>query len=455
MLNQTLDYECGAHSLDGVTTISRTASTSVDAASAVSRFRSEITAFVVTVGIGVAAACFAHYFKASIGFMVEHLHGARDPIVAAGMTAPMVVLVAVGAVVSFAVIAGRYAARRGRAGLHDVAAATRGEREGPPLSSALTRSLGTWAASVGLTSIGRESAIIESSGALGEVAGRRVRLGPGAAAAGVAAGFAAAYHAPIAGALYVEEHLGVRHSRRAMMATVIGAVVGHLVTLRLFHGTAIFPSTQGSRWSMALLGLVALVPSVFAARLFLEVRERLTASAVHRRSRLGAPAAMAPFVLAAAAMVAFVPLTAGNGMELLRHASSHAVLPVALAMALAKFVASAGALGSGAPGGALSPTMAIAAGWALLVFVALDGVGVALPGTRWDGMIMAMTIGIAVGIRAPLVAIFMIPEMLGDLTLVPLCAVVVGAAMVLDHGIDRVRIRHGRRLPDRVDDADA
>lgn len=70
-------------------------------------------------------------------------------------------------------------------------------------------------------------------------------------------------------------------------------------------------------------------------------------------------------------------------------------------------------------------------------------------------MVAAMAIGVAVGLRSPLVAVFLIPEMLGDLTLVPAIAVIVAAATVVDRGIDRIAILPGFVIPCGVRDEDA
>jgi len=101
------------------------------------------------------------------------------------------------------------------------------------------------------------------------------------------------------------------------------------------------------------------------------------------------------------------------------------------------------ALGAGAPGGVLSPTLAVAAGCALLI------------DDRWEAMVAAMAVGVAVGMRSPLVAVFLVPELLGAYRLVLPIAVVVGIAFVLDRGIDVLVARYGRFIPTGVYDEDA
>jgi H+/Cl- antiporter ClcA len=117
-------------------------------------------------------------------------------------------------------------------------------------------------------------------------------------------------------------------------------------------------------------------------------------------------------------------------------------------------VGTTAALGSGAPGGVLSPTLGVASGVALLVFIGLDDIGFAVD-RPWEAMVAAMAVGVAVGMRSPLVAVFLIPELLGDYWLVLAVAPVVLAAVVLDRVVDRVVVRIGARVPTEVYDADA
>jgi H+/Cl- antiporter ClcA len=64
-------------------------------------------------------------------------------------------------------------------------------------------------------------------------------------------------------------------------------------------------------------------------------------------------------------------------------------------------------------------------------------------------------VGVAVGLRSPFVAVFLLPEMLGDYSLVPAIGFVVALAMVLDRGVDQLVERYGRTVPARVFDEDA
>lgn len=407
-------------------------------------------------GVAAAAAVFANFFQRSAEWVLHQLHGSSEPISAARAADWWVVAITVAGTLVFAALAAR-AARRfgsGQTGVHHIAAAARGESAGPSIRSTAVRSSGTWAVSAGFVAIGRESAIIELGGGLGTVAGRHGRFSPSLATAGIVAAFATAYHAPIAGVLYVEEHLGVRRHWRSLIYALIGAVVGHVVAVQLLGGHPIFPGTMGARRHMVVLGLVALVPAVVGARLFFELRSRINVERLH--TRFGHDRVLiVVFALVGTACVVAIRSSAGNGMEALRIAAEHPALGIGLSMALVRLLATVASLGTGAAGGAIAPSIAIAGGWALVTFELVERCGVDLPGSRWDGMVVAMIVGVAVGIRSPFTAIVLVPEMIGDLSLIAIAAPAVGAAMVVDR-LASLAITSARDLvPGRVLDEDA
>ncbi len=160
-------------------------------------------------------------------------------------------------------------------------------------------------------------------------------------------------------------------------------------------------------------------------------------------------------VVIGAVVVASVPMTSGNGMEALRAASTDTTVSVALALALAKLAATAATLRVGVPGGVFSPSLAVSAGWALLAFIGLEAVGVDLPGARWDGMIAAMAVGVAVGLGSPLLAAVVIPEMVGSVSLFPVCALVSFLAWYADRRVAGWRSTCWPRLEPKLRDDDA
>lgn len=400
------------------------------------------------VGVVVGAAVFAHVFRATTLDALRWIADESSATAAARSLHPVVLFLLVTGTVAVAATIGLAvdARLRQHVGVEAVAASARGEARSISLRASLTRAAATWILSVGGASVGRESAIIETGGAAGAVAGRRTGgRGDVLAVAGIAAAFAAAYHAPLAAMLYVEEHLGVRRSRRAVAFAFAGAAGGHAATLWLFDVEPIFPGTTGSRWTMIEIALVVLVPALLAARAFRELRVRLSGRTI--ADRFGVHRVLVVGVLSAVAglAVAVFPDAAGNGMEALRAASGNATLAVALGLAVGKLVGTLATLAAGAPGGVVTPTMAITAGVGLLVVLGLReaGVGVEHP---WDVMVACMAVGVAVGMRSPLVAVVLVPEMLGDYLLIPAVACVVVVAVAVDRGLDLLLDRLGAGL---------
>lgn len=415
------------------------------------RARSSVATALVVGVVASAGAAFAHAFRSAVEAGTGLLAGPGEDLVTRQRVSAWAIfgIVTLGLLVAAAI--GQWALRwRGeRLGLTAVAAAARGEGVGPSLVGTLLRATGTLAATSGLASLGRETPILETGGSIGTFVGRITRRSPAMlAVAGIAAGFAAAYHAPIAAVLYVEEHLGVRRDRRAITHAVAGAALGYVVLREVFGGEPIFPAAaHPAGGSIVVLAAVGLVPAMVASRLFLLARERWPKAVDGTTIAARRWAHRVAFAVIGGAIVALVPLTAGNGMAALRHASTNTTIEIAVGLCLAKLIATSAAVAAGAPGGVFSPSLAVAAGAALLGFVALSHLGVPLPGTYWDGMLVAMTIGIAVGIRSPLVATIVVAEMTGDLRLLPVSAATVLVATVLDRALDRRRAGAGAGEP--------
>ena len=289
----------------------------------------------------------------------------------------------------------------------------------------------------------------------GQLVDRRLRGGEARyqvalSAGGVGAAFASAYHSPISATLYVVEHFGVRptgrstfplsnnergthYANRRLAYAIVGAAVGYVAAVRVFGSKPLFANVASHRGDVVVRGGVAVVPVVFGSRLFRWLRNR-TSTATLRSSRTQQRNLASAIVAGAVFFVA--PNVAGNGMEAIRQSAGPVGLALILTLAVAKLVATTATLGSGAPGGAFSPTMAVGVGWALLSFELARRCGVTLPGDHWAGVLAAMSISVAVGLRSPLVALTIVAEMTGDIRLVPFTVPIVVVAVALDRFAD-------------------
>jgi len=416
--------------------------------------RRELTTIAALVVVGAIAACFAHGFVLAGEYVLGALFGAGKPAEAALATSPLVVIAVVCAAVFVGAGVARLSSRAGsgRTGLKHVKLALDGDPADagsvrPSMRATLVRAVGTFASSVGFVSIGRETAMIESGGALGATVGQRLRLGPTLAVAGVAAAFTAAYTAPLGALAYTDDHIGIRRNRRAALHGLLGAAVGYGTGGLLWERHSVLPHPDEVRIELLLTAAVVVVPAALAARALFTLRRR----AERAMPRFGGPAWLGCMAVAALS-VGLARGAAGNGMNSLALAAAEPVLWAAVGLAVFRVAGMLAALAAGVPGGVILPTMAIAGGWGLLTVLAVERFGVDLPGSRWDAMILAAAAGVAVGLRSPVMAVVMVPEMVGDYRMVPFTAAIVVTALVIDRLLPctaRALTRPSRQIPRR------
>jgi H+/Cl- antiporter ClcA len=90
------------------------------------------------------------------------------------------------------------------------------------------------------------------------------------------------------------------------------------------------------------------------------------------------------------------------------------------------------------------------------VLVGLQDLGLDIgPGVTWGVVACAMAVGVAAGLRSPLLAVALVPELIGDYTMVPVMGAVVAVGYVVDLGIDRLIRRVRPLVPNVVYDEDA
>lgn len=408
--------------------------------------------FVVVV---FAAAGFSHLFREAAQWTLDHVFGSHDATEAARRTSDVVVGLAIAATVVLAALVGTMVHRRrgDRSGIEALAAAAGGENRPISVGATAARGAATWTMAATMVSVGRESAIVEAGGAFGATVARRTGgRGHTMAAVGLTAAFTAAYHAPLSAIAYVEQHLGVRRSRRATRFVVIAALAAHLVSVKLMGGHQIFPRADGSRWTVLGEGLVALVPTVLVVRLFTEIRSRTSGGRALPRTGWSRWVAVLVLAGVSGVVVAVWPLAAGNGMEALRHSATTASWAVVGALLVGKAVGTLATLATGAPGGVISPTLAVGGGVAMAIALIAERLGADPPG--WSSLIGGLVAAVVVGLRTTFGAAVMVPELLGDYGLIPVAAVLAVSAWVVNRGLD-VLIRRGAGRRDEILDEDA
>ena len=299
------------------------------------------------------------------------------------------------------------AARQGRVDLNDRANALR------TLSAML--SIGTGA------SIGREGPMVQLAAWASAWLARLVPIAPEQRSAimvcGIAAGIAAAYHAPVAGVVFVLE-LALGFFARHTVAPVLiasgtaSALVYAMVDPRPLYAAAPIAMLPSSIAFTLLAGIV--FGGLGWGFLLLVERSRTEFSRVRSLAlRLGLGG------LLVGGLSAFVPEVWGNGYSVVSRALAGTDAWQWLALVLlTKVVATAWSSGSGAIGGMFTPSLFVgAAAGGVLAQVATLWLPAAWVGDPRSLVVIGMAAVLTAATHAPLMAITMVLEMTNEFQL--------------------------------------
>jgi CIC family chloride channel protein len=273
-------------------------------------------------------------------------------------------------------------------------------------------------------SVGREGPIVQIGSALGSTVGqmlgvstRQIRTLVGC---GAAAGIAAAFNAPIAGALFAVEILlgdfGVPQFSPIVISSVVATVVSR-------HFLGDFPAFSVPRYQLAgpfelvpymLVGLVAgLVALAFIGILY-------GAEAFFERLRVPEPAKPAIGGLLVGGIGIWLPQVYGVGYDSINAALAGNISVWLLAILIvAKLAATSITLGSGGSGGVFAPSLFLGAMTGGFLGTFIHQWFPAATGS--SGAYALVTMGAVVGAatHAPITAIIIIFELTGDYRIIP------------------------------------
>jgi CIC family chloride channel protein len=397
--------------------------------------------FLAVLGVGAVGGGFAIAFRAALkGALRLFFH--EPDILAAFQALPTgwrVLVPALGGLGAglLGMVAARRAGGHGVAEILEAVALGRGQ---PSIPMALLKGLGSFVAIVSGGSVGREGPIVQFGSGTGALLGHALGLSPvrvrALVAAGTAAGFAAAYDAPIAAILFVLEIVtGLLALQVLLPALAATAVSTYLTRLALgeapMYGLRTFRIMSAGELAFyavvgALAGLVG--PAFMAA---LDRGETLA-----RRMALPRPARGALGGLIVGLIAARLPEICGNGAEAIASMLDGRFAVGMLAILLvAKLVATVTSVSSGSPGGVFTPALFLGAALGGLVGAAARS---AAPSWFASGSLpggyelVGMACLAAATTHAPLMATALVFEFTGDVSLLP--PLMVGTAIATTIG---------------------
>jgi len=272
-------------------------------------------------------------------------------------------------------------------------------------------------------SIGREGPMVQLAAMLGSRIGMllraptpRLRL---MVACGAAAGIAAAYNAPISGALFVSEIVLGSTAMESFGPLVVASVTSNATIHRFLGFGPVYqvPHVEfASNWELGffvLLGVLLghLAPPFLA---FLDfAKSRFT------RLHLPLPWQLGLGGLLVGAISILAPQVWGNGYSVVTDILHAKLLGITLLIVLvAKVLATGATVGSGAVGGVFTPTLFIGCAIGALVGEPLHAVMPSIASSPAAYALIGMGGFLAATTHAPLTSILMIFEMTGDYEIV-------------------------------------
>jgi chloride channel protein, CIC family len=272
-------------------------------------------------------------------------------------------------------------------------------------------------------SIGREGPMVQLAAMLGSRIGillraptPRLRL---MVACGAAAGIAAAYNAPISGALFVSEIVLGSTAMESFGPLVVASVTSNATIHRFLGFGPVYqvPHVEfASNWELGffvLLGVLLghLAPPFLA---FLDfAKSRFT------RLHLPLPWQLGLGGLLVGAVSVIAPQVWGNGYSVVTDILHAKLLGITLLIVLvAKVLATGATVGSGAVGGVFTPTLFIGCAIGALVGQPLHAVMPSIASSPAAYALIGMGGFLAATTHAPLTSILMIFEMTGDYEIV-------------------------------------
>ena len=289
--------------------------------------------------------------------------------------------------------------------------------------ASIVKSIGSLLTIASGGSIGREGSMVQLAAMLGSRIGLlarapvpRLRL---MVACGVAAGIAAAYNAPISGALFASEIVLGSTSMESFGPLVVSSVVSNATMHRLLHFGPVFDVPHvvfASNWELIFYVFLGVLLGHLAPP-FLALIDFAKSQFVRLKLPLYAQLALGGVLVGIISI--FFPQVWGNGYSVVSEILAGKLFGVLLlAILLAKVLATSSTVGSGGVGGVLTPSLFIGAAIGALAGEVLHGLMPHIVSEPAAYALIGMGGFLAATTQAPLTSILMIFEMTLDYNVV-------------------------------------
>ncbi|AGM98887.1 ClC family H(+)/Cl(-) exchange transporter [Streptococcus iniae] len=258
-------------------------------------------------------------------------------------------------------------------------------------------------------------------------------------ASGAAAGLSAAFNAPIAGLLFVVEEIYHHFSRLVWITALVASLVANFISLNIFGLKPILQMPKavpflplGQYGLLIVLGIVlGFLGFIYewvllSLKTVFKVLGQMTGLPSHFHSLL-----VLPFILL---LGYYSPNLLGGGHHLILSLStSQTSLYIVLLFLLVRFMVSMLSYGSGLPGGIFLPILTLGSLSGYLFGLSLTSLGFMSDKFLPLFIILGMAGYFSAVSKAPLTAMILVTEMVGDLKpLMPIAVVTFMAYMIMD-----------------------
>lgn len=308
--------------------------------------------------------------------------------------------------------------------------------------------------------VGKEGPIVQVGSAIGSYLGQKLKLSTRQLAllcgAGAAAGIAATFNTPLAGAVFTLELIVVSFTAETIgmivMASVCAAVVAHVLLgdEHFISLPQVSLATTTDLWWVAALAVIASLAGIIFSRSIYLMDDLITL--VYRGPEWARPAVGGAFV---GVGLYLVPHMYGDTTVTVHRVISGDFSPALVAVLLvAQIVLASLVIGMGGSGGVFGPTLFVGAASGALMASGIGQWTVSSPATF---AVIAMGAAFAAAARAPLTAVLIIVEMTGQYTLILPMMLAVGlstgvSAFLTRHTIYTTKlVRRGDLLDDPVE----